>query len=93
MIKKNYRIMLSKSKPSFKKTKLNDSKFLTNYNQISKNLIKNLFVRDLGIRSTVEFIVNTNTTRLNEIKLNKTRSIPSFQQSITWLALDQIDHR
>jgi hypothetical protein len=82
--------MLNQSRLSFKK-KTDDSLF-SNYKN-SANLIKSLFTRDLGVVSKLDFIVKTNTSLLNEIKLSKNRSIPSFQQSVTWLSLDSVDQR
>lgn len=59
----------------------------------SRNLVKNLLARDLGLLSSAEFISGYNLTRLGDLKLSRARSFNSLPSSITWLSLDNIDSR
>jgi hypothetical protein len=51
-------------------------------NHLSFNLIKNLFARELGTITAQSFIGNSNTRRLDDIRLSKYRSIPSLNRSV-----------
>lgn len=57
----------------------------------SRNLVKNLLSRDMGLLSSAEFISGFNRSRLDNIKLSRTRSINPLANSVTWFSLDNID--
>lgn len=61
--------------------------------QTKKNLLKNLYSRDLGILPPYSFMIDTHTKRLNDIKLSKYRSAPSSPYSITWFSLDNVEYK
>ena len=56
-------------------------------NHLSFNLLKNLFARELGTITAQSFIANSNTRRLDDIRLSKYRSIPSLNRSVFILFL------
>jgi hypothetical protein len=55
--------------------------------------IKRLCSRDMGLSSPLEFLTRTNSIRLNDLKLSKTRAVASFSHSLTWLSLDNVENR
>ena len=62
-------------------------------NKASSNCLTNLYARELGLLSTIKFITYSNTQRVEDIKLSKTRSIASSSHSINWLNLDNVENR
>lgn len=76
-----------------KKTTKNSSKNAPITNHLTTNFMKNLFAREMGLITANSFISYSNTKRLDEIRLSKNRSIPSLNHSVTWLSLDNVEHR
>jgi hypothetical protein len=64
-----------------------------NQNKLSFNLLNNLYARELGFVSTSKFISQSNTQRLDEIRLSKYRAIPTLNRSVTWLSIDNVEDR
>ena len=62
-------------------------------NKLSFNLLNNLYARELGFVSTSKFISQSNTQRLDEIRLSKYRAIPTLNRSVTWLSIDNVEDR
>ena len=83
--------MSNKSKPNFKRKLATN--FLENPNSNWINLVQKLYSRELGLSSSLEFIVRTKTCRLDQLKLSKCRSIPTFTHSLTWMSLDNVENR
>lgn len=59
----------------------------------SRNLLKNLIARDLGLINPKKFIQNSNTMAIKEINLSKKRSFETQPHSVTWLNLDSVESR
>lgn len=60
---------------------------------VSKNILKNLIARDLGLISSKKLIQNSNSSAIEEINLSKKRSFESQPFSSTWLNLDNVESR
>lgn len=66
---------------------------VSHWGQSSRNLVKNLFARDFGLLASTDFISGYNLSRLDGIKLSRSRSVKPLTNSITWFSLDNIDSR